>query len=135
MLLKPPFIITSTLSPGVNIGDSTLHLTDVQPAEQGRDQATFLLVTPEFEYGDDQLKSGVMGFWGVVGIFESFLRFMQAAIESADYEERTGRIGDNTGLFPRHIVEWALDHRYEIEDTVADITDEYGEPNESLIEE
>ena len=135
MLLKPPFIIGSTLSPALKIGDSTLHLTAVQVAEDGRDRATFLLVTPEFEYEDDKLKSGAMGFWGVVGIFESFLSFMQAAIESADYEERTGRIGDNTGLFPRHIVEWAMDHRYEIEDTLADITDEYGEPNESLIEE
>ena len=135
MLIKPPFIIGSTLTPALKIGDSVLHLTAVQVAEDGRDRATFLLVTPEFEYEDDKLKSGAMGFWGIVGIFESFLRFMQAAIESADYEERTGFTGENTDLFPRHVVEWAMDHRYEIEDTMADITDEYGEPNESLIEE
>ena len=135
MKLRPPFIITSTLNPGLKIGDSTLHLTDVQVAEEGRDRATFLLVTPEFEYEDDQLRSGVGGFLGTVGIFESFLGFMQAAVESADYEERTGRIGENTDLFPRHIVEWAMDHRYEIEDVMADITNEDGEPNESLIEE
>ena len=49
MLLKSPFIITSTLSPGLKIGDGTLHLTYVQVAEEGRDRATFLLVTPEFE--------------------------------------------------------------------------------------
>ena len=135
MKLRPPFIITSTLNPGLKIGDSTLHLTDVQVAEEGRDRATFLLVTPEFEYEDDQLRSGVGGFLGTVGIFESFLGFMQAAVESADYEERTGRIGENTDLFPRHIVEWAMDHRYEIEDVTAGITNEDGEPNESLIEE
>ena len=135
MLLKPPFIITSTLSPGVKIGDSTLHLTAVQPAEQGRDQATFLLVTPEFEYGDDQLKSGVMGFWGVVGIFESFLSFMQAAIESAEYEERTGYPSENSGLFPRHVVEWALLNKCELDYTHMEITDEDGAPNDSLIEE
>ena len=76
-----------------------------------------------------------MGFWGTVGIFESFLSFMQAAIESADYEERTGFIGENTDLFPRHVVEWAMDHRYEIEDVMVDIIDEDGLPNESLIEE
>lgn len=135
MLIKPPFIITSTLNPGLKTGDSTLHLTDAQLAEEGRDQATFLLVTPEFEYQDDQLRSGVGGFQSTVGIFESFLSFMQAAIESADYEERTGRIGVNTDLFPRHVVEWAMDHRYEIEDAMAGITDEDGSTNDSLIEE
>jgi len=135
MLLKSPFIIGSTLSPALNIGDSTLHLTDVQVAEEGRDRATFLLVTPEFEYEDDQLRSGSGGFQSTVGIFESFLGFMQAACESAEYEERTGYESENSGLFPRHVVECAMDHRYEIEDTLADITDEYGEPNESLIEE
>lgn len=135
MLIKPPFIVGSTLSPALKIGDGTLHLTDVQVAEEGRDRATFLLVTPEFEYEDDQLKSGVMGFWGTVGIFESFLSFMQAAIESADYEERTGYHSENSDLFPRHVVEWAMDHRYEIEDAMAGITDEDGGPNESLIEE
>ena len=135
MKIKSPFIIGSALSPALKIGDSTLHLTDVQVAEEGRDRATFLLVTPEFEYEDDQLRSGVGGFLGTVGIFESFLGFMQAAVESADYEERTGRIGENTDLFPRHIVEWAMDHRYEIQDVMSDITDEDGGPNESLIEE
>lgn len=135
MLLKSPFIIGSTLSPALRIGDSTLHLTDVQLAEQGRDQATFLLVTPEFEYVDDQLRSGVGGFQSTVGIFESFLGFMQAAIEGAEYEERTGYHSDNADLFPRHVVEWALEHRDAIEMAICDITDEDGAPNESLIEE
>ncbi len=135
MLLKPPFIITSTLSPGINIGDSTLHLTDVQLAEQGRDQATFLLVTPEFEYVDDQLRSGVGGFQSTVGIFESFLGFVQAACEAAEYEERTGDQSENSGLFPKHIVEWALEHKDAIDMAICDITDEDGAPNESLIEE
>ncbi len=135
MLLKPPFIITSTLSPGINIGDSTLHLTDVQLAEQGRDQATFLLVTPEFEYVDDQLRSGVGGFQSTVGIFESFLGFVQAACESAEYEERTGYQSENSGLFPKHIVEWALEHKEAIDTAICEITDEDGYPDESLIEE
>ncbi len=135
MLLKPPFIITSTLSPGINIGDSTLHLTDVQLAEQGRDQATFLLVTPEFEYVDDQLRSGVGGFQSTVGIFESFLGFVQAACEAAEYEERTGYQSENSGLFPRHVVEWALLNKCELDYTHMEITDEDGYPDESLIEE
>ncbi len=135
MLLKSPFIIGSTLSPALKIGDSTLHLTDVQLAEQGRDQATFLLVTPEFEYVDDKLRSGVGGFQSTVSIFESFLGFMQAAIEAAEYEMRTGRESDNSGLFPKHVVEWALEHKDAIEMAICDITDEDGVPNESLIEE
>ncbi len=134
-LLKPPFIITSTLSPGIKIGDSVLHLTDVQLAEQGRDQATFLLVTPDFEYEDNELRSGVMGFCGTVGIFESFLGFMQAAIEAAEYEMRTGLESDNAYLFPKHVVEWALEHKDAIEMAICEITDEDGTPNESLIEE
>ena len=135
MLLKSPFIITSTLSPGIKIGDSVLHLTDVQPAEQGRDQATFLLVTPEFEYQDDQLRSGVGGFQSTVSIFESFLGFMQAACESAEHEERTGYDSENSDLFPRHVVEWALLNKCELDYTHMEITDEDGAPNESLIEE
>ena len=134
-MLHKPFIIGSTLSPALKIGDSVLQLTDVQFAEQDRDQATFLLVTPEFEYEDDQLRSGVGGFQSTVGIFESFLVFMQAACESAEYEERTGYHSENSGLFPRHVVEWALEHKDAIEMAICEITDEDGYPNESLIEE
>lgn len=136
MLLKSPFIITSTLSPGLKIGDSVLHLLDAsEVTEDNRDRAKFLLVTPDFEYEDNELKSGVMGFWGTVGIFESFLGFIQAAIESAEYEMRTGLQGENTDLFPKHVVEWALEHKDAIEMAICDITDEDGAPNESLIEE
>lgn len=133
--LYSPFIITSTLSPGLKIGDSVLHLLDSEVTEDNRDRAKFLLVTPGFEYEDDQLRSGVGGFWGTVEIFESFLGFMQAAIESAEYEMRTGLEGENTDLFPKHVVEWALEHKDAIEMTICDITDEDGAPNESLIEE
>lgn len=135
MKLHSPFIIGSTLSPALKIGDSTLHLTDVQLSEQGRDQATFLLVTPEFEHVDDKLRSGVGGFQSTVSIFESFLGFMQAACESAEYEERTGYQSENSDLFPKHIVEWALEHKDAIDMAICEITDEDGYPNESLIEE
>lgn len=136
MKLKPPFIITSTLSPGLEIGDSVLHLLDAsEVTEDNRDRAKFLLVTPGFEYEDSQMESGVGGFRGTVGIFESFLGFIQAAIESAEYEMRTGLEGENTDLFPKHIVEWALEHKDAIDMAICEITDEDGYPNESLIEE
>lgn len=135
MKLHDPFIITSTLSPGLKIGDSTLHLTDVQPAEEGRDRAKFLLVTPDFEYEDNELKSGVMGFWGTVGIFESFLSFLNAAAESLRYRIVTGVKGENEDLFPHHVNVWAAYNKDAIDMAICEITDEDGAPNESLIEE
>ncbi len=135
MLLKSPFIIGSTLSPALKIGDSTLHLADVQLAEQGRDQATFLLVTPEFEYVDDKLRSGVGGFQSTVSIFESFLSFLSAAAESLRYRIVTGVKGENEDLFPHHVNVWAAYNKDAIEMAICEITDEDGAPNESLIEE
>lgn len=135
MLLKPPFSITSTLSPGLKIGDSTLHLLDSWVTADDRDRVKFLLAAPGFKYVDDQLRSGVGGFRGTVEIFESFLSFLIAAVESAEYEMRTGLQGENTDLFPKHVVEWALEHKDAIEMAICEITDEDGYPNESLIEE
>lgn len=135
MLLKPPFIVGSTLSPALKIGDGTLHLTDVQLAEQGRDQATFLLVTPEFEYVDDKLRSGVGGFQSTVGIFESFLSFLSAAAESLRYRIVTGVKGENEDLFPHHVNVWAAYNKDAIEMTICEITNEDGSTNDSLIEE
>ena len=135
MKLRNPFIIGSTLSPALKIGDSTLHLTDVQLAEQSRDRATFLLVTPEFEYQDDQLRSGVGGFQSTVGIFESFLSFLSAAAESLRYRIVTGVKGENEDLFPHHVNVWAAYNKDAIEMAICEITDEDGAPNDSLIEE
>ena len=135
MLIKSPFIITSTLNPGLKIGDSTLHLTDVQVAEEGRDRATFLLVTPEFEYVDDQLRSGVGGFISTVAAFDAFLSFLSAAAESLRYRIVTGVKGENEDLFPHHVNVWAAYNKDAIEMAICEITDEDGAPNESLIEE
>ena len=134
-LLKPPFIIGSTLSPALKIGDSTLHLTDVQLAEEGRDRATFLLVTPEFEYEDDQLRSGTGGFISTVAAFGAFLSFLEAAAESLRYRIVTGVKGENEDLFPHHVNVWAAYNKDAIEMAICEITDEDGYPNESLIEE
>lgn len=135
MKLHDPFIITSTLSPGIKIGDGTLHLTDVQVAEEGRDRATFLLVTPEFEYVDDQLRSGVGGFHNTVEVFEAFLSFLSAAAESLRYHIVIGVKGENEDLFPHHVNVWAAYNKDAIDMAICDITDEDGAPNESLIEE
>ena len=135
MLLKSPFIITSTLSPGLKIGDGTLHLTYVQVAEEGRDRATFLLVTPEFEYVDDQLRSGVGGFISTVAAFDAFLSFLSAAAESLRYRIVTGVKGENEDLFPHHVSVWAAYNKDAIEMAICEITNEDGSTNDSLIEE
>ena len=135
MKLHSPFIIGSTLSPALKIGDSVLHLTDVQLAEQGRDQATFLLVTPEFEYVDDKLRSCTGGFISTVAAFDAFLSFLSAAAESLRYRIVTGVKGENEDLFPHHVNVWAAYNKDAIEVAICEITDEDGYPNESLIEE
>ena len=135
MKLRNPFIIGSTLSPALKIGDSVLHLIDVQLIEMGRDQATFLLVTPEFEYVDDKLHSGSGGFISTVAAFDSFLSFLEAAAEAEEYGERTGYHSDNSDLFPRHVVEWSLLNKDEISMVHSEICNEDGSTNDSLIEE
>lgn len=133
--LYNPFIIGSTLSPALKIGDGTLHLTDVQASEGGRDQATFLLVTPEFEYEDDQLRSGAGGFISTVAAFDVFLSFLEAAAEAEEYEVRTGMKLINSDLFPPHVTEWALLNKDEMSLVHSEICNEDGSTNDSLIEE
>lgn len=141
MLLSPPFIISSALAPGLRIGDvATLSLLDVSPAGDtdpatrvmgDRDRARFELYFNDGRepYVDDQLRSGVGGFRSPVEAFEAFLGFLEAAAESSRYG------GDNTDLFPTHIVEWAAEHIDDINRARCSICDEDGNPNISLIEE
>jgi hypothetical protein len=136
MKLRNPFIIGSTLSPALKIGDSVLHLLDAsEVTEDNRDRAKFLLVTPGFEYGDDQLRSGVGGFRGTVEIFDVFLSFLEAAAEAEEYEVRTGMKLDNSDLFPPHVTEWALLNKDEMSLVHSEICNEDGSTNDSLIEE
>ncbi len=96
---------------------------------------SFYWSPPDFEYEDNELKSGVMGFWGTVGIFESFLSFLNAAAESLRYRIVTGVKGENEDLFPHHVNVWAAYNKDAIDMAICEITDEDGAPNESLIEE
>jgi hypothetical protein len=75
----------------------------------------------------------VQGFGSPVEAFEGFISFLQAAIESYGFEQRTGIKGENTNLFPRHIVEWAYDHASDIDDALACMLDEDGNLNLALI--
>ena len=140
MILHDPFIIGSRLLPALKIGDATLSLATAAWAEHRegdlgrRMEFGFYLDTPEFEYFDDNLQSGCGGC-GLVRAFENFLGFMEAAIESYDYEVRyPGFKGENTDLFPRHVVEWAYDNRWAGEAARSSICDEDGYTLDHLIE-
>lgn len=138
MRLSPPFIISPALAPGLRIGNvATLSLLDTEVTHENRDRVRFELHTDAFTYVDDQLRSGVGGFRSPVEAFESFLGFLEAAAESYNYEQftRGARKGENTDLFPPHIVEWAADHSQEICDARCSICDEDGNPKLDLIEE
>lgn len=134
MILHQPFFIGSAFCPALKVGEhATLTLLETNLGE--RDTATFELATPTFTYVDDRMQSGGHGFNSTVGIFETFLQFLEAAVESFDYEHRTGRKDDDMTLFPRYVVEWAYENRDAIEEARASIEDENGDPLTNLIEE
>lgn len=139
MIIHAPFIIGPRLLPALRLGNGLLSLAsaswDAETASAlgTRMQFGFYLDTPEFEYFDDSLQSGCGGC-RMVQAFETFLSFLEAAIESYDYEVRCpGRKGENTDLFPRHVVEWAYDNRWAVEEARFSICDEEGFPFDNLI--
>ena len=139
MILHEPFFINSQLLPSIKVGDGTLSLASVDwSPEDGylktkRMSFGFSLSTPEFVYFDDQLNSG-LGGCGMVEAFETFLSFLEAAVESYQHETRTGREGENTDLFPLHVVEWAAAQTY-LEGARSNLVDEDGNVLEHLVEE
>lgn len=142
MILHDPFIIGSRLFPAIKIGDATLSLASAAWTDKGasvlgkRMKFGFYLDTPEFEYFDDRMRSGCGGYDSLVEAFEAFLAFMEASVESYDYELRyPGREGENTTLFPRHVVEWAHNNRYAVEEVRSLLQDENGDVLTDLIED
>lgn len=134
MILHQPFFIGSALCPALKVGGhATLTLLETNLGE--RDTATFELATPEFVYVVDRVQSGMQGFDSTVEAFATFMCFLDAAVESFDYEHRTGRKGDNMTHFPHYVVEWAFENRDAIEEARTSIEDENGNPLTNLIEE
>ena len=142
MILHAPFVITPRLCAGLQIGDGWLSLMSAYqgPVESclgARTTATLIIDLPGgIEYICDDLYSGCGGFGGYVSIFESFLSFLEAAVESYEFEQRTGRKGENTDLFPPHVVEWACDNKSDIGVSRSEMYVEGGSDyvNEALIE-
>lgn len=140
MKLHQPFINTPRLLPGLRLGSADsgawLSLMGTEPSYENRDLATLTLDLPDGStYTDRSLRSGSGGFKGQVEVFESFLSFLLAAVESLEYERRTGRDGESTDLFPINVRLWAADNESDIDSARIDMCDENGVPNETLIEE
>jgi hypothetical protein len=138
--MYPPFFISGRLAPALKVGDATLSLlgTKRSKPETGferwtpRSRATFALDFPDgTSFKDDSMQSGMGGFHSTVEIFETYLSFLEAAAESYKYH---GMEGENSNLFPRHIVEWAADQPY-LEDARCDLCDEDGNARTELIVE
>ena len=137
MITHEPFY-RSILGPVLPLYPSgaTLTLFKVErDYSTGRDRATMILNTPEFKYTDDTLQSGVGGGWSKVEIFETYLGFMEACVESREYVGADGNPGENAGLFPDHVGEWLVDNKGAIEMARINICDENGNPLSWLIQE
>jgi hypothetical protein len=128
MTLHPPFIITARLLPGLRIGDAFLNL-DGCVRDGERMAAKMILDLPDgTEYVDQSMRSGHGGFESVVAIFETYISFLEAAVES--YEAK-GLEGENSRLFPEHVVQWAAGA--DIGSARSDLTDEDGNVRDALI--
>lgn len=132
MILNPPFLISSALVPALKVGDAVVSLLDTTVTPANRDQARIEIQTPTFTYVDDNLESGVGGFRSTVEIFEAYLSFMSACGESLKYY---GDDGENASIFPPNVAQWCAENFDEIDMVWGDITDDFGNPNVSLIEE
>ena len=103
MILHPPFKISARLLPALQIGDAWLSWNNFE----------FFLDRPgEPEYVIDDFRPGLGA--QPQECFAAILSFMDAAAESRQYRERTGRKGENEDLFPPHIVDWIADNVNEI---------------------
>ena len=65
------------------------------------------------EHSGDDLRCGAMGA-DECEMLGTLLSFLEAAGESYGYTVRTGRVSDNSDLFPPSIMEWAYVNSDEI---------------------
>lgn len=90
MQLKPPFIITARLCPGLRLADDvTISFIGMNGySEDGRQIASFVIDWPGGEH-HDTLRSGVGGFrCRLQDVFSSFLAFLDNDLDTVRYAER-----------------------------------------------
>ena len=119
MILHEPFKISARLLPALQIGDAWLSWNNFE----------FFLDRPgEPEHVIDDFRPGLGA--QPQECFAAILSFMDAAAESRQYRERTGRKGENEDLFPPHIVDWIVDNL----DEIGNLRCEIEESEKELIE-
>lgn len=102
MKLHEPFEISSRLLPSVKLGGATIQLEYAGTGERQRYKFTIDLPDGSEHTGDD-LYSGCQGGDLQEG-FESLLSFLSAC---GDSWRHCGRHGENSGMFPQAVAEWA----------------------------
>lgn len=109
MILHPPLKISARLLPAIQIDKTWISY----------DHGAFVFDFPD---GSTYETTGFSpGHGGIEDVFEAILSFLGAAVESRQYRERTGEMGENEDLFPPDIVDWAVYHIDEIEGLQCDL--------------
>jgi hypothetical protein len=108
MTLHVPFIITARLLPGVKVGDHSFISIEFDGVTEDR-RYRYHLDTPDFEFSQSDLKSGVGGD-GLQAGMESLLDLLGAAGDSW----KANGPGDADALFPDHVAEWAYQQSEEL---------------------
>ena len=105
MQLTSPIIITPRLLPGVRVGEGFVSI-EYGGVQAGRQVYKYYIDVGPDSYSNNDLSSGVGGGTLQDGL-SSLMSFLSACAESYNYEQRTGRTGENTELFPAWVAEWA----------------------------
>lgn len=99
MELHPPLAISARLLPAIQVGQAWISL------DTG---SRFWIDLPDgSEHLVDDIRPGAGGFGSVKAAFECLLSFLGACAESRAYATRTGRAGENAGLFSEEVGAWA----------------------------
>jgi hypothetical protein len=128
MILHPPFIITSRLLPGLEVGPATLSIEyfvmdgdrvrwrviiDDPSIPGGSYEDTTLSLPANRESTSPRAIQAAMGSW---------LTFLLYAVEHARYLRAHPEFADaEDDLFPPEVVEWAAEHEYELETLQLDL--------------
>jgi len=108
--IQSPFIITPRLMAGLKIGEAFISIGQGERNSDGRTQYGVYIDLPDGEHEITDLRSGCQG-GDLQGGMASLLSFLSAAAESYAYK---GMDGENSGLFPQPVTEWAYQNSDEI---------------------
>ena len=119
--LYPPVFISSRLTAAVTVAGATVSVEPTGDCDRhGKPEWRWYLDLPD---GAEHSGAELWGWGGSAGMLETLLAFMGACGESVNYQERTGRGGDNAELFPAAVAEWCAAHEDEISSVGFDVAE------------